>query len=362
MAGGAGRFFVGRLPCAISAIIPITRSPLVISVAFAQSAPYASQAGDDHGPSPFPLPHLATGDPMTRVVSIGECMVEMAPGEVDATFERSFAGDTFNTAWYLAQLAPGWQVDFLSSVGSDSISDEFVDFAAKAGVGTQHIARHPKLGMGLYQIELTDGERAFHYWRDTSAARTLAQDEAVLTKALQGADIVFFSGITLAILTEEEREVLFDAISEAQADGALVAFDPNIRPHLWDDPEDMRAAIMEAALSSEIILPSFDEEAAQFGDADPKATVARYLSAGATSVVVKNGGGVVQYSCGGEVGAHSPEPVAQLVDTTAAGDGFNAGFLASLIAGNTPADAVAAACKVSAQIIQSRGALVGGVR
>lgn len=295
---------------------------------------------------------------MTRLVSIGECMVEMAPAGADTTYAMSFAGDTFNTAWYLARLAPGWQVEFLTAVGSDSISDAFVSFAAAAGIGTQHMARHPERGLGLYLIELNEGERAFHYWRDTSAARTLASDEDTLTKSLQGADIVFFSGITLAILSEDEREVLFDAISEAQAGGAIVAFDPNIRERLWTDPDEMRGAIMEAALSSEIVLPSFDEEARQFGDADPAATVARYLSAGATSVVVKNGGGDVHYSCGGEAGLFSPDAVGDLVDTTAAGDSFNAAFLANLIAGKPPAEAVAAACAVSAKVIQARGALV----
>lgn len=296
---------------------------------------------------------------MTRVVSIGECMVEMAPAGVN--YEMSFAGDTFNTAWYLAQLAPGWQVDYLTGVGTDTISDRFMDFAAEAGIGTQHMTRHDGRSLGLYLIELAHGERSFHYWRDTSAARLLARDEDGLTNSLQGADIVFFSGITLAILTEEEREVLFDAISEAQAGGAIVAFDPNIRERLWSDPEDMRAAIMEAALSSEIVLPSFDEEAHHFGDKDPSATVARYLSAGATSVVVKNGAGDVHYSCGGVAGVHTPSPVAEIVDTTAAGDSFNAGFLASLIAGGSPEAAVEAACKVSATVIQNRGGLVDGV-
>lgn len=296
---------------------------------------------------------------MTRVVSIGECMVEMAPA--GANYEMSFAGDTFNTAWYLARLAPGWQVDYLTGVGTDTISDRFMSFAAEAGIGTQHMARHEGRSLGLYLIELADGERSFHYWRDTSAARLLARDEDRLTNSLQGADIVFFSGITLAILTEEEREVLFDAISEAQAGGAIVAFDPNIRERLWSDPEDMRAAIMEAALSSEIVLPSFDEEAHHFGDKDPSATVARYLSAGATSVVVKNGAGDVHYSCGGVAGVHTPSPVAEIVDTTAAGDSFNAGFLASLIAGGSPETAVEAACKVSATVIQNRGGLVDGV-
>lgn len=295
---------------------------------------------------------------MTRVVSIGECMVEMAPNGAPATFEMSFAGDTFNTAWYLARLAPGWQVDYLTAIGTDTISDAFVAFAAEAGVGTTHMIRRKDHGLGLYMIELTAGERAFHYWRDTSAARTLARSEEALTKALTGADIVFFSGITLAILSEAEREILFDAISEAQAGGAIVAFDPNIRPRLWSDPDEMRGAIMEAALSSEIVLPSYDEEALHFGDKDPAATVARYLSAGATSVVVKNGGGPVHYSCGDETGVFSPKKLDALVDTTAAGDSFNAGLLAKLIAGTAPAEAVAAASEVAGKVIQNRGALV----
>lgn len=293
---------------------------------------------------------------MTRFVSIGECMVEGAP---DAP-ALAFAGDTFNTAWYLAQLAPGWQVDFVTTVGADATSEAFTGFAAGSGIGTQHITRHPTRGLGRYQIELTDGERAFRYQRDSSAARTLADDPDALTEALMGADIVFFSGITLAILNEDAREVLIDAISEAQAGGALVAFDPNIREALWDDLEDMRGSVMEAALSSEIVLPSFDEEARHFGDKSPEATVARYLSAGATSVVVKNGAGPVHYSCGGVAGVVTPEAASKVVDTTAAGDSFNAAFLAGLIAGTAPDAAVKQASALAAKVIQHPGALVEG--
>ncbi len=295
---------------------------------------------------------------MTRVVSIGECMVEMAPAGAPGTFTMSYAGDTFNTAWYLAQLAPGWQVDFATAIGTDTISDAFIAFAAEAGIGTGHITRHEGRGMGLYMIELEKGERSFHYWRETSAARMLAEDPDALAEALSGSDIIFFSGITLAILTEDHREELFDAISDAQASGAIVVFDPNLRDRLWTDPEEMRGAIMEAALSSEIVLASFDEEARNFGDADPSATVARYLSAGATSVVVKNGAAPIHYSCGGVAGMHVPDAVDTVVDTTAAGDSFNAGFLANLIAGDAPADAIKAASQLSGEVIQAHGALV----
>lgn len=291
---------------------------------------------------------------MTRVVSIGECMVETS----DAQAPR-FAGDTFNTAWYLAQLAPGWAVDYLTGVGDDAASDDLLAFAAASGVGTQHMTRHTGRSLGNYRIELADGERSFHYDRDTSAARLLASDEERLTEGLTRSDIVFFSGITLAILTEDEREVLFDAISDAQANGAVVVFDPNIRDQLWPDLEDMRAAVMEAALSSEVILPSFDEEAKHFGDADPQATVKRYLTAGATSVVVKNGGGPIHYSVGGVEGVVTPTMVSA-VDTTAAGDSFNAGFLAALMSGGNPEEAVNAACDLSSRVVQGHGALVDG--
>lgn len=291
---------------------------------------------------------------MTRVVSIGECMVETS----DAQAPR-FAGDTFNTAWYLAQLAPGWNVDYLTGVGDDVPSDDLLTFAASAGIGTQHMTRHAGRSLGSYRIELSDGERSFHYARDTSAARLLASDEEQLARGLAGADIVFFSGISLAILTEDQREVLFDAISDAQANGAVVVFDPNIRDQLWPELEEMRGAVMEAALSSEVVLPSFDEEAHHFGDKSPEATVKRYLTAGATSVVVKNGGGPIHYSIGGVSGVVTPSMVSA-VDTTAAGDSFNAGFLAALMGGGSPEEAVNAACALAARVVQGHGALVEG--
>ncbi len=292
---------------------------------------------------------------MTRFVSIGECMIETSEGRA-----ASFAGDTFNTAWYVAQLAPGWTVDYLTGVGDDASSEDLVAFAAAAGIGTDHMTCHPGRSLGNYRITLDDGERTFHYDRDTSAARLLASDEDRLARGLSGADLVLFSGITLAILTDEGRELLFDTISEAQANGAIVAFDPNIRDQLWPDLADMRAAVMEAALSSEIIFPSFDEESRHFGDASPEATVKRYLTAGATSVVVKNGGGPVHYSIGGVEGIVTPEP-AKPIDTTAAGDSFNAGFLAALIGGGTPEEAVKAACRLAGRVVQGHGALVDGV-
>jgi len=101
---------------------------------------------------------------------------------------------------------------------------------AADGLDVSGIARDKDREMGLYLIELDGAERSFHYWRQNSAARKLADDHNALSKAVAGADIIHVSGITLAILAPAARDVLYAVLDAARASGALVAFDPNIRP------------------------------------------------------------------------------------------------------------------------------------
>ncbi len=139
------------------------------------------------------------------IMTIGECMVELAPRE-DGTFNRNFAGDSFNSAWYLRRLLPAdAAVDYCSAVGTDRISDRMLSFIGDAGIGTQHVARVSDRTVGLYMIELDKGERSFIYWRDRSAAKLLAEDPARLRAAVAGKTLLLFSGITLAILSPEHR-------------------------------------------------------------------------------------------------------------------------------------------------------------
>lgn len=291
-------------------------------------------------------------------LSIGECMVEMAPQD-GGLFAMGFAGDTFNTAFYARACLPaGWTVGYLTDVGRDAVSDRMVGFMAAQGIDTARVGRRDRRTVGLYLIELKGAERSFSYWRDRSAARLLAEDPARLDAALAGVRLAYVSGITLAVLEGEGRAQLLAALGRARAAGTRVAFDPNIRPRLWPDAATMRDAIMQGAAQADIVLPSFDDEAAHFGDADPAATAARYAAAGAGVVVVKDGAGDVLCLSGGAVTRHRPAPVARVVDTTAAGDSFNAGFLARWLAGATPAEAMAAGCAVAAQVIGARGALV----
>lgn len=294
---------------------------------------------------------------MTRLLCIGECMLELSPDPEPGVFRTGFAGDTFNTAWYARKLAgPEVTVAYLTAIGTDDISAKLEAFVKAAGIVPEFLHR-PDRTIGLYMINLDKGERSFSYWRDNSAARSLADDLEDLP-GLQPGDIAFFSGITLAILPASGRARLFAALARARARGVCIAFDPNLRPRLWRDDAEMCDLVMQGAGLTDIALPSFDDEARFFGDADPAACAARYHGAGAATVVVKDGAKPVLVHTNDTRLSVAPAPVAQIVDSTAAGDAFNAGFLVGLKAGLSPEQAARRACDVAGRVITQRGALV----
>lgn len=304
-------------------------------------------------------PILKANPGLTKtLLCIGECMVEMAPQE-GGLFAMGFAGDTFNTAWYARQALPQeWRVSYFTAVGTDDVSDRMIAFMRGAGVDTSAVLRLRDRTVGLYMISLKGAERSFSYWRSASAAKALADDPAHLEQALADADVAYFSGITLAILDADARGRLFAALAKARAAGKTVVFDPNLRLRLWPSAQVMCGAIMQAAAVSDVVLPSHEDEATFFGDASPEATARRYLEAGAATVVVKDGPGEVLLARGAERLRFQPEPVAQVVDTTAAGDSFNAGFLGALLSGQGDLAAMRAGAEMAGRVIGARGALI----
>ncbi|MDP2734539.1 MAG: PfkB family carbohydrate kinase, partial [Hoeflea sp.] len=175
-----------------------------------------------------------------RLLSIGECMVEMAP-TANGEYHLGFAGDTLNTAWYARRtFNQDWDIAYLTAVGEDAISDRMVGFIGDAGIETGFVQRLPGCTVGLYLIQLDNGERSFAYWRSDSAARRLADDPELLDAAFASASVIYFSGITLAILSPQSRLRLLGSLAAARRNGATVAFDPNLRPRLWDTAETMR--------------------------------------------------------------------------------------------------------------------------
>jgi 2-dehydro-3-deoxygluconokinase len=293
-----------------------------------------------------------------RLLSIGECMVELMQAD-GGLMRKSFAGDTFNTAYYARQYLPaGWSVDYFSAVGNDMISDEMLAFMESHGIGTTHVARIEGRSPGLYMIHLKDGERSFSYWRSVSAAKLLARDGDRLRAAIDASDIVVFSGITLAILQAEDVDTLLAELRRAKAAGKRVVFDPNIRPRLWGDAERMRATITDGARAATLVMPSLDDETTHFGDASLEETMDRYRALGAESLVVKDGDKGATLVFDGQRSHVPSAEVQKIVDTTSAGDSFNGAFLAKLAMGASPEEAARFAASVAAAVIQHHGALV----
>lgn len=290
------------------------------------------------------------------VRAIGEAMLEMAPVG-GALYRRGFAGDTFNTAWHMARwLGPQADVGMITRLGRDGISDAFAREMGEDGLALSGVSRDPVRGMGLYLIELDGAERSFHYWRETSAARHLANEPKVLAAALEGVGLVHLSGITLAILAPDARETLFDALAQVRSKGAVVSFDPNIRPRLWSSPDEMRRTITRMLPLADIALPSLDDETAHFGDRNASDTMARMTGSGVGEVVVKNGPGSVWIRQDGWTDEIPTPAATRVVDTSGAGDAFNAGYLAGRVLGRGVTLSVRAGQVLAATVLSHFGA------
>lgn len=293
-----------------------------------------------------------------RFVSMGECMIEMAGGE-DRQYRLGYAGDTLNTAWYMrALLGPDWSVDYFTALGEDRYSGDIRRFLEGNGIGTQFIGTVKGRRPGLYMIHQEHGDRHFTYWRDQSAARLMAEDKTTINAALEGAKMVYFSGITLAILHPRARGRLLGAIVRARDAGAKIVFDTNLRPALWSSQRVMASTLTAAASLCDIVLPTHGDEAPIFGDASVEDTAERYLELGVEEVVVKDGANPALIATTDERVKLAPLPGAVVVDPTGAGDSFNGAYLSARLAGKSLREAAEGAHRVAGIVIGQRGALV----
>nr|WP_298687563.1 sugar kinase [uncultured Dongia sp.] len=294
---------------------------------------------------------------MKSIASVGECMVEFAP-DGNGAWRMGFAGDTFNTLWTLRGLLPdSVRTDYISAFGDDDFSRQQLAFFASHQIGTADSPRLPGRRPGLYAITLEGHERSFTYWRSDAAARRLADDAALLAASLAGRDLIYFSGITLAILEPAARATLMRALAQARAAGSRLAFDPNYRARLWPSQDEAKAAITAALQLADFALPTHDDEKQLFGDATPDATAGRLRDLGVPEFIVKDGGNPARLGTAAGIEQIPAAKAAQLVDTSGAGDAFNGAYLYARLTGEDPQAATRIAHRVAAAAIGVRGAL-----
>ncbi len=248
---------------------------------------------------------------------------------------------------------------YVTALGVDPVSERVRVHAVAEGLDAALIARVPDRPVGLYAIATDDlGERRFTYWRDGSAARTLfSPGSSVALADLDGFDLLYLTGITLAILPDAVRGALVGHLREFRDRGGLVAFDGNYRPALWSSRRAARDAIGALWSLADIALPSLDDEMALFGDPDEDAVIDRLRRSGIRAGALKRGARGPRSLATGEAVANPPAATA-VVDTTAAGDSFGAGYLSAWLHGRTDADAMAFGHRVATHVIGRRGAIV----
>lgn len=295
------------------------------------------------------------------IVSIGECMIEFArrgPSEADG-WRLGFAGDTLNTALYLARL--GERVAYLTAIGDDRYSARMRREWVAEGIDDSLVATRAGLLPGLYLVD-TDaaGERSFHYWRAHSAARALfdGDDADALLARAQEARLLYLSGITLSLFADAGRARLAKLCRAVRANGGAVAFDPNFRAPGWPCAQTARRCFAQFAPLADYALPTLADETALHGEGTAEQALRRWREWGAGEVAVKLGahGALVMAPAGPAVVAAEAQAAPR--DTTGAGDAFNAGYLAARLRGEAPAEAARCGHRLAGAVIRHPGAII----
>lgn len=296
-----------------------------------------------------------------RYLCIGEPLVEFTtrPDTPDS-FVRRAGGDTLNTAIYLSRLTSAGQVGYLSCLGDDPHSMWLRQTIADEGVDISALAQRANARPGLSFITTDrNGERSFTYWRDQSPYRSHFENPASIAD-LDRSDVLFLSGVALAVLHPEGRVNLLHALAQRREQGAQVVFDTNFRPALWPDIDTARSVIGAAAGIASVLMPSLDDVGDCFGISDANDAMIFLMQMTDAQIVLTTGGDdVLHRAQGGTVfDRHALPPAVTALDTTGAGDSFNAAWLAVQAGGASVPDSVAAAAALAAIVVGHRGAIV----
>ncbi|MDD3935362.1 sugar kinase [Rhodoferax sp.] len=296
-----------------------------------------------------------------KVAFFGECMLELN-GTAFGAMQQSYGGDTFNTAVYLSRCGGGaiksW---YATALGDDALSLELERRWAQDGLALDLVRHIPGRMPGLYQIQVdAQGERRFSFWRDNSAAKAYFEvTETPLEAQSEQWDAFYFSGISLAILPTDGQNRLLAFAQALRKRGAKVVFDNNYRPSLWPDTAVARDCFSRAFAVADTALITADDHQALFGFDSLALAVAAAQALDVVEVVIKRGAAPTLVRSGSGPWHSVPtQAVANVVDTTAAGDSFAAGYLSRRLRGSSPEAATQFGNRLAARVIAHRGAII----
>ncbi len=296
---------------------------------------------------------------------LGECMLELSASADDRAASKipcalSYGGDSLNTSVYLARL--GTDVNYVTALGDDGLSRWMVSQWQNEGVNCDAVHYQANSVPGMYLIELdAAGERTFKYWRKSSPASQWLEDDELRQRVfaqLESFDYLYLSGISVAIFSPQLQQHLIDFLQGYADRGGKVIFDGNYRANLWVDAPTAASVYQQLYRLCHLALPTLEDEQQIFDDADAQSAIERLQSYGVKNIVLKQGELGCSYLCDGSKAGNVPSHKVNVVDTTAAGDSFNAGFLHGFLHGEHIEQACESGHRLASTVIQHRGAII----
>lgn len=288
------------------------------------------------------------------LVSIGECLVEMTR-RPDGAYQPSIAGDAFNTLFYAARL--GLRTGLVSSVGDDLFTPMLIERMVDEGIDIANVKRLGGRRNGIYFIEHDSwGERHFHYWREGSAATEtlLHADPARIASYINDAHFLLITGVTLAVFKEADR---LRELLERVHGRTTIVFDGNYRPRLWAGAREYQFRVETILPHVDVYLPSREDIASAWRTREPIEHLRDAARSGVRTIVMKDGARGCALLTDDELVAFPPIEGAHVVDTTGAGDAFNAGVIAGLLRGASLEESCHLGQRVAARSLMVPGAI-----
>jgi 2-dehydro-3-deoxygluconokinase len=289
------------------------------------------------------------------LVALGEALIEMSRvGET--TYSLSCAGDVLNTLFYASRL--GLRSGLITATGQDIFEQHLLALFKEEHIEASHVMSLPAKKNGVYFIHLhQDGEPEFHFFRkDSAATETLVRHNLEdLHRYVVSARAFLFSAIGLAVYKERERvaSLLMRIKGETR-----IYFDTNFRASLWEDPKHLRNLIQDLAGFIDVIFVTNTDDRALFGERPREKALEYYRALGIPTVIFREGKAGASCSSGDAIHHVGAVKEITVVDTTAAGDAFNAGFIAKQLGGASNFEALTYGCATAAQVIQHAGGIV----
>jgi 2-dehydro-3-deoxygluconokinase len=296
--------------------------------------------------------------PALDVLTYGEAMAMFVAAQTGplasvGAFTKRIAGADLNVAIGLARL--GFKVGWISRVGADSFGEYVRETLANERIDARCVTTDACYPTGFQlKAKHDDGtDPRVEYFRKGSAASHLSLDDYRADYA-QSARHLHLTGVAPA-LSATSCDLAFHLAREMRAMGKTISFDPNLRPTLWPSREQMNGTLNELATFADWVLPGLAEGAMLTGYTTPDDIARFYLERGARGVIVKLGARGAYFRTATDAGVVAAGPVARVVDTVGAGDGFAVGVISALLEGHPLPRAVARGNRIGALAIQVIG-------